>query len=265
MPSKYELMSQVAAEKALEITSGADRYLSFLETAAANYKHTFKEQLLIYAQKPEATACAEIGTWNRLGRWINKGTKGIALPVETQDRYRLRYVFDVSDTNSRQDRPVNLWQLQPQYEDAVIEALENSFAPLDEKPGFVSSLTRITDTIVEDNFTDYAEMLRSVKAGSLLEELDDQNLAAWLKSTVKSGVAFMALTRCGYDARQYFDADDFPHLYDFNSYDFDLRFGWGHQRYGGNDSAGDRGHGQSSAAGGENAESHICKSRSSER
>ena len=219
MPSKYELMSQVAAEKALEITSGADRYLSFLETAAANYKYTFREQLLIYAQKPEATACAEIGTWNRLGRWVNKGTKGIALLVETQDRYRLRYVFDVSDTNSRQDRPVNLWQLQPRYEDAVIEALENSFGPLDEKPGFVSSLTRITDTIVEDNFTDYAEMLRSVKAGSLLEELDDQNLAVWLKSTVKSGVAFMALTRCGYDARQYLDADDFPHLYDFNSYE----------------------------------------------
>ena len=219
MPSKYELMSQVAAEKALEITSGADRYLSFLETAAANYKYTFREQLLIYAQKPEATACAEISTWNRLGRWVNKGTKGIALLVETQDRYRLRYVFDVSDTNSRQERPVNLWQLQPRYEDAVIEALENSFGPLDEKPGFVSSLTRITDTIVEDNFTDYAEMLRSVKAGSLLEELDDQNLAAWLKSTVKSGVAFMALTRCGYDARQYFDADDFHHLYDFNSYE----------------------------------------------
>ena len=219
MPSKYELMSQVAAEKALGITSGADRYLSFLETAAANYKYTFREQLLIYAQKPEATACAEISTWNRLGRWVNKGTKGIALLVEAQDRYRLRYVFDVSDTNSRQDRPVNLWQLQPRYENAVIVALENSFGPLDEKPGFVSSLTRITDTIVEDNFTDYAEMLRSVKAGSLLEELDDQNLAVWLKSTVKSGVAFMALTRCGYDARQYFDANDFPHLYDFNTYE----------------------------------------------
>jgi len=219
MPSKYELMSQVAAQKAKEITSAAERYMEFLETAAANYKYTFREQLLIYAQKPDATACAEIGTWNRLGRWVNKGTKGIALLVEAPDRYRLRYVFDVSDTNSRQGRTVTLWGLQQRYEDSVIEALENSFGALDEKQGFVTSLVRITENIVEDNFTDYAEMLRSVKAGSLLEELDDQSLEVWLKSTVKSGVAFMALSRCGYDARQYFDADDFPHLYDFNTYE----------------------------------------------
>ena len=217
MPSKYQIISEMAAREAARISSGAGRYMAFLETAANNYKYTFREQLLIHNQKPDATACAEIGTWNKLGRWVNKGTHGIALLVDRQNSYKVRYVFDISDTNSRDGFVVNLWQLQRRFEDRVMVALENRFGPLDEHTGFPNDILSIVNAIVEDNLTDYAEVLRTVKDGSLLEELDDLNTEVWLKSTVKSSVAFMVLTRCGYDARRYFTSEDFSHVYDFNT------------------------------------------------
>lgn len=101
MPSKYKIIMEMASQTARDVTSNVERYTDFLVTAANNYKYSFKEQLLIHAQKPEATACAEIETWNRLGRWVNKGTKGIALLVDRDIPYKLRHVFDISDTNSR--------------------------------------------------------------------------------------------------------------------------------------------------------------------
>ena len=217
MPSKYQIISEMAAREAARISSGAGRYMAFLETAANNYKYTFREQLLIYNQKPDATACAEIGTWNKLGRWVNKGTHGIALLVDSDNSYKVRYVFDISDTNSRDGFVVNLWQLQTRFEDRVMVALENRYGPLDEHAGFPNDILSIVNAIVEDNLTDYAEVLRTVKNGSLLEELDDLNTEVWLKSTVKSSVAFMVLTRCGYDARRYFTDEDFSHVYDFNT------------------------------------------------
>ena len=217
MPSKYEIISALASQEAVNITSGVAQYEAFLVTAANNYKYTFREQLLIHAQKPEATACAEITLWNKLGRWVNGGTKGIALLVEGNKGYKLRHVFDYSDTNSRVGRTITLWRLQPQYEDGVIEAMTNSFGATIPEGDFVQTLMQFTDTLVEDNFTDYRDMLMEVKSGSLLEELDELNTEVWLKSLVKSSVAFMALTRCGYDARQYLDAEDFQHLRDFNT------------------------------------------------
>lgn len=218
MPSKYEIVSEMAAQQARGIvSSGAGRYMAFLETAANNYKYNFREQVLIHAQKPSATACAEIDTWNRLGRWVNKGTKGIALLVDHSPKYKLRYVFDISDTNSRAGYTVTLWRFQPRYADSVLEALENSFGALENHAGFASDLIGIAEQVVEDNYSDYADMLRSVKAGSFLEELDDLNIEVWLKSTLKSSVAFMLLTRCGYNAREYMSAEDFSHIYDFNT------------------------------------------------
>lgn len=224
MPSRYEVVSEMAEQTAREIaSSGAGRYMAFLQTAANNYKYNFREQLLIFAQKPEATACAEIGpankrgTWNSLGRWVNRGTKGIALLVDNSDRYKVRYVFDISDTNSRDGTVVTLWRFQPRYAESVTEALENRFAALDEHKDFVSDLIAIVEAVVEDNVADYADILRSVKDGSFLEELDDLNTEVWLKSTLKSSVAFMVLTRCGYDARRYFTGEDFSRVYDFNT------------------------------------------------
>lgn len=111
MPSKYRIILEMASQTARDIASNADRYTDFLITAANNYKYSFKEQLLIHAQKPDATACAEIDTWNKLGRWVNKGTKGIALLIDRDVPYKLRHVFDISDTNSRVGRNITLWQM----------------------------------------------------------------------------------------------------------------------------------------------------------
>ena len=217
MPSKYRIILEMASQTARDIASNADRYTDFLITAANNYKYSFKEQLLIHAQKPDATACAEIDTWNKLGRWVNKGTKGIALLIDRDVPYKLRHVFDISDTNSRAGRNITLWQMKPEYEYAVSESLQASFGDVEEPRDFPHLLIDISSYAVEDNLSDYLMELNAVKAGSFLEELDDTSLEAWLKTTLKSSVAFMALSRAGYEPRQYFDREDFSHLFDFNT------------------------------------------------
>ena len=217
MPSKYRIILEMASQTARNIASNADRYTDFLITAANNYKYSFKEQLLIHAQKPDATACAEIDTWNKLGRWVNKGTKGIALLFDRDVPYKLRHVFDISDTNSRAGRNITLWQMKPEYEQAVSESLQASFGDVEEPRDFPHLLIDISGYAVEDNLSDYLMELNAVRAGSFLEELDDTSLEAWLKTTLKSSVAFMALSRAGYEPRQYFDREDFSHLFDFNT------------------------------------------------
>lgn len=217
MPSKYRIILEMASQTARDIASNADRYTDFLITAANNYKYSFKEQLLIHAQKPDATACAEIDTWNKLGRWVNKGTKGIALLIDRDVPYKLRHVFDISDTNSRAGRNITLWQMKPEYEYAVSESLQASFGDVEEPRDFPHLLIDISGYAVEDNLSDYLMELNAVKAGSFLEELDGTSLEAWLKTSLKSSVAFMALSRAGYEPRQYFDREDLSHLFDFNT------------------------------------------------
>ena len=217
MPSKYQIISELASQTARDITSKAERYTDFLVTAANNYKYSFKEQLLIHAQKPDATACAEIETWNRLGRWVNKGTRGIALLVDRDTPYKLRHVFDYSDTNSRAGRVVTLWQMRPQFEEPVKESLQDSFGEVELTADFPHFLMEIAKNAVEDNFSDYLSNLQSVKGDSFLEELDDLNLEVWLKDTLQSSVAYMALVRAGYQPSLFFTRDDFSHIYDFNT------------------------------------------------
>ena len=207
MPSKYKIIMEMASQTARDVTSNAERFTDFLVTAANNYKYSFKEQLLIHAQKPDATACAEIETWNRLGRWVNKGTKGIALLVDRDVPYKLRHVFDVSDTNSRAGRTVTLWQMRPQYEEAVAESLQHSFGEVDGATDFPHLLIEISKNAVEDNLSDYLSDLNTVKGDSLLEELDETSLEVWLKDTLKSSVAFMALSRSSYDPHVYFNRE----------------------------------------------------------
>lgn len=174
--------------------------MSFLDTAAQNYKYSFQEQVLIHAQKPSATACAEIGTWNQLGRWVNKGTKGIALLVDRDIPYKLRYVFDVSDTNSRAGREITLWKMERRYETAVMEALEDSFGEVEFKPDFSAFAAQIAEFVVENNLSDYLTQLMGVKGGSLLEELDDLNTEVWLKNMVNEKSTenvWWTCTECG--------------------------------------------------------------------
>ncbi len=127
MPRKDEFLSQLLSSKTQEIVSSPRNYTAFLQTAAQNYKYRFQEQVLIHTQRPDATACAEIGVWNRLGRWVNRGATGIALLRDPNLQYRIRYVFDVSDTNSRENREISIWQMKPEYESEVMDTLQSRF------------------------------------------------------------------------------------------------------------------------------------------
>ena len=219
MPSKYQIISELAAKTSVASTSSTRRYLDFLRTAANNYKYTYDEQILIHAQKPEATACAEMAVWNRLGRWVNRGTRGIALLSETALPYKLRYVFDVSDTNSYYRREISLWRMRPTLEPAVTEALVNAFGEAPDVSSFVETIMEISATLTEDNLSDYNVMLRDAKTDSLLEDLDDDNLNYRLRFLVQNSVAFMVLTRCGIDPSDYIESDMFAWVIDFNTPD----------------------------------------------
>ena len=217
MAKNLESIVQLAAEKAHEISANSGNYMAFLTTAAHNFKYSFRDQLLIFAQKPDTTACAQIDFWNRYGRWVNRGTTGIALLVDTDRGYKLRHVFDMSDTNSREGRTIPIWRMKPQYEGPVLEALENSYGEFADKSDFAECLLQTAKVIVEDNFSDYCAELRGVKEGSLLEELDDLNAEAWFKGLLENSVAYIMLTRCGIDPQDYFSGEDFAHIYDFNT------------------------------------------------
>ena len=217
MAKKLDSIVELAAQKTREISANSGNYMAFLTTAAHNFKYNFRDQLLIYAQKPDATACAQIDFWNKHGRYVNQGTRGIALLVDTDRGYKLRYVFDMSDTNSRQGRTIPIWKMEPRYEDAVIEALENSYGEFPDRSGLAACLLETAKVIVEDNFSDYLTELRGVKEGSLLEELDDLSTETWFRGLVESSVAFIMLTRCGIDPMDYFSGEDFAHVYDFDT------------------------------------------------
>ena len=217
MPSKYQIISQLAAQTAQSLTESRENYTAFLKTAANNYKYSFQDQLLIHAQKPDATACAEIETWNRLGRWVNRGTRGITLLVDTEGPYKLRHVFDLSDTNSYYGREVTLWQMKPAYESPVRESLENSFELEIENRDLPSFLLDAAQRVVEDNLPDYLAQLEAVRLDSFLEDLDSDSLRMWLKDTLSESVGYMLLVRCGYDTDRNIPSESFPHLYDFNT------------------------------------------------
>ena len=217
MAKKPEPIVRLAAQTARQIFANSGNYMAFLTTAAHNFKYSFRDQLLIYAQKPDATACAQTDFWNKHGRWVNKGTTGIALLVDTDKGYKLRHVFDMSDTNSREGRTVPVWQMRPQYEGAVVESLENSYGGFSDKADFAECLIETAKIIVEDNFGDYYADLCRVKEGSLLEELDDLNTEVWFKGLLENSVAYIMLTRCGIDPQEYFSGEDFARIYDFNT------------------------------------------------
>ena len=216
MPSKYQNTLQLEEFVARDITTNSEKYTSFLTTAANNFKYSFEEQLLIYAQKPNATACAEISFWNRYGRWVNKGAKGIALLVDTDAPYKLRHVFDISDTNIRKNIEIPMWKMQKHYENEVLEGLANSFGEF-ESTDFVDGIIKTADIVTQDNIDDYFVDLIDNKNDSLLEEVDEVNLNSWFKTTVSNSIAFMVLTRCGYNAHAYFMPEDFEHIGEFST------------------------------------------------
>ena len=178
---------------------------------------------MIYGQRPDATACAPIELWNnRMGRWVNRGAKGIALIDDSGRRPTLKYVFDVSDTHPGNYRALTprLWRMDTQYQDAAAEALGNAFgSPDGEVLSFADHIIAVSRIAAQDNLADYLDELQSVKTGSFLEELDDLNLESRFRRLVENSVAFTVLTRCGIDAGQFFENEDFDGLYDFNTFD----------------------------------------------
>ena len=214
MPRKDEFLFQLLSSETKKIVSSPGNYTAFLQTAARNYKYGFQEQVLIHAQRPDATACAEIGVWNRLGRWVNRGATGIALLRAPNLPYRIRYVFDVSDTNSRENRQILLWQMKPEYENEVIHALQDKFL-LDSNHYWGEVVEALSQQLAEETAGDYLPDLLNNKQDSFLEELDDGSIAKWFKESVSESVCYMVLLRCGYAPE--LDNDVFGRIQDFNT------------------------------------------------
>ena len=217
MPSKYQLTVSMANEVTKDISSNPKRYMDFLVTAANNYKYTFREQLLIYAQKPDAIACADVETWNKLGRWVNKGTKGIALVVDRASPYKLRHVFDITDTNSFYGNEVRLWTMKPEYENAVSDTLANSFGEIEYHGLFEKQLAEYAGIVVGDNISDYVSQLIENRNDSFLEDLDEHTVEVWYRELLKNSVGFMLLTRCGYNPYEIYSAENFRYITNFNT------------------------------------------------
>ena len=198
----------------------ADRWTAFLRSACRNYKLPFEEQVLVHAQRPDATAVLEIERWNRqFGRWVNKGATGIAVfDRDYPRRTRLKYYFDISDTHeSRLSRPVPLWQVPAEQEPDVIEALENRFGALDDKGTLEEAIVSAMENAAADNMADYLDDLQNCRDNSLLEELDELNLSVLYRRLLENSTAYMLMCRCGLEPDEYFDPEDFSEVFNFNT------------------------------------------------
>lgn len=201
MANKTEIIKQTLDAATLKLTQNNQHWLSFLQTAANNYKYSFTDQVLIFAQKPDATACAGVEFWNnRMNRWINKGVTGIALLEMSDSGLRLRYVFDVTDTNSRNGMLVPRWQVHPQMEPALIEALEQSFGTLREKNDLRQALLYAGDNLIAQGLPDFREAFADLTDYGDINPLSDDELDTVFRLAVQQSVQYMLLYRCGIDA-----------------------------------------------------------------
>ena len=221
MARKFDLISQLYVDTSKEVLS-PDKWAAFLRTACYNYRLRFDEQLLIYAQKPEATAVLPIERWNRtFGRWVNRGAKGIAV-FERHDgvSQKLVHYFDISDTHAGEySRAVPIWTMQPEYTDDVIATLESSFGDLEDKDSLAKAIMSSANNAVEDNTPDYIRDLIASTNDTFLEGLGEDSVTAMYKELVTNSVAYMLMTRLGIDTEMYFDDDDFRNVVNFNSDD----------------------------------------------
>ena len=205
MANKYQLVNEMANETIKYISQSSENWIEFLNTASNNYKYSFSEQVLIYAQKANATACADIETWNkRLKRWVNKGAKGIALLSIENGRSVLRHVFDISDTHSGIGQDLKLWEVKPSYTNGIIETLENSFGNLEIKDTLAEAIYSSSINLVEDNFQNYLVDLKEVTEGSFLQELNDIELESYFRGILANSIAYMTMKRCGIDPMEHF-------------------------------------------------------------
>ena len=218
---KYMRVSELSDDMSKWITRNEEEWKKYLTCAARIYKYPFHEQLLIYAQKPDATAVASVKIWNeRMFCWVNKGAKGIALlDHDYPDENRLKYVFDVADVHKakRIGRDPNLWTMREEYKDAVITRLENTYGRTEEGAPFGDRLVELAGMIAEDYYEDVVPQLMYAREGTYLAELDEQNLALRVKETLRSSIAFTLLSRSGEDIEKYQSELDFSYIHEFNS------------------------------------------------
>ena len=226
MPSKLENIVNLYSETLSDISRSSENWASFLLSASANYKYGFQDQVLIFVQRPDAIACADIETWNKkVKRWVNKGAKGIALLNEIDGRTTLKYVFDVSDTHNYYGTNLNLWNIEDKYKDEIIESLEARFGNLENKSNLAQAIISASYNSVEDNLPDYLSDLKNSKENSFLEEYDDLNIEVKFRQLLSNSVAFMTMNRCGINPFDYFEMEDFIDIYNFNTIDTISRIG----------------------------------------
>ena len=218
MPTKFQLITELYDQTVQSVTGSYQSWTDFLRAACYNYKCPFDDQILIYAQRPDATAVLEMERWNRqFGRWVNRGAKSIAV-FGDDGQNCLKLYFDVSDTHaSRFARPLPIWTMHPAFEPEIIETLEATFGNLAEKENLADAVRSACHNAVADNITDYLQDLRDCREDSLLEELDDLNLEVFYRDALEVSVAYMLMTRLGLRADDYFTADEFAHVYEFNT------------------------------------------------
>ena len=217
MPTKAEMYAQMAEKVAVQLTGSWQEWAGFLTTAARLYKYPYHEQLMIYAQRPDATACAEYDLWNdRMGRYVRRGSKGIALVDDSGDRPRLRYVFDISDTGTREhSRTPWLWQLEEQHIGPVSAMLERNYdVSSNELP---QQLADVAAKLAEEYWDEHRQDILYIVDGSFLEEYDEYNIEVQFKSAATVSITYALMSRCGLEPEQYFGHEDFMPIFDFNT------------------------------------------------
>ena len=217
MPSKAEFYRQMAEQVSTRLVGSWQEWTAFLSTAARLYKYPFHEQMMIYAQRPDATACAEYDLWNeKMGRYVRRGSKGIALVDDSGDRPRLRYVFDISDTGIREhSRTPWLWKLEEQHIGPVSAMLERNYGVAGDD--FAQQLTDVAGKLASEYWDEHQQDFRYIVDGSFLEEYDDYNIEVQFKSAATVSIAYALMSRCGLDTEQYFQHEDFMPIFDFNT------------------------------------------------
>ena len=220
MARKYDLISELYNRTCKTVVSNPQNWQAFLASACRNYKLRYDEQLLVYAQRPDATAVLEIEQWNKIfGRWVNRGARGIAVFAdENRSRQRLTHYFDISDTHeSRYSRTVPIWDMRQEYEADVIETLESTFGEIENKSSLAEAIMGAARNAAEDNIPDYLQDLYYATEGSSFEEVEEDIVAFIYKNVVTNSVAYMMMSRLGVDTDGYFELDDFRNVTNFNT------------------------------------------------
>jgi len=218
LPSKAQIYTQLADDTARQLTHSYKDWTAFLTTAARQYKYPYHEQLMIYAQRPDATACADYDLWNKtMRRYVRRGSKGIALIDDTGDKPELRYVFDISDTggNENSRRPF-LWEYRPEHDNVVSIELERNFL-VGGNSGLDRQFEDIAAQLADEYWQDHGRDLHDIVDDSFLEEYDEYNIGVQFRNAAAVSITYSLMSRCGLEPEEYFEHEDFLSIFDFNT------------------------------------------------